>query len=244
MKTFLKLLLLVGAIVYLIFAFTHISGGSDTTRCTEVNIVISDSDHAGFITAEEVKRILCQKKIYPEGSVMDSINGDSIERTLLKNSFIKLAKCYKTAGGKVNIHVAQSLPVIRIKADNGDDYYLGTKGEIMQPQNYAADIAIATGNISRKYAQKELLPMAKYLHTHEFANDLVAQIYVDDKHHINLVPRIGCEIVRLGRPDSTQISTLFRNLQAFYTKVLPSVGWNTYHEISLEYSGQIIARKG
>ena len=143
MKTFFKLLVLLGVVAYLFYVFADISGKRDSTRCKEVNVIIVDSSYAGFINADEVVRILKKEKIYPVGQLMEEVNGDSLEKALEKNSFVSIVKCYKTPGGRVNINISQRLPILRIKADNGDDYYIDNKGVAMMPENYTADVAVA-----------------------------------------------------------------------------------------------------
>lgn len=243
MKIILKLLLLLAFLSYLIFAFARLVGGRDETKCTAVNVVIADSVHSGFITQEEVVRLLDATGLNPVGKEMEDINGDTIEQTLLKNTFIKLAKCYKTPGGRVNIHVAQRLPIIRVMAANGEDYYVDSNGYFMKPKEYNADLVVATGDISRQYARDKLLDLARYLHDHEFANDLITQVNVDTQKRVDLVPRIGCQTIHLGQLDSATVVSQLANLHAFYSKVLPTVGWNTYREISLEYTNQIVCKK-
>lgn len=241
MKTALKLLLLLAMIAYLVYAF--VTPRRDSAVCTAVNVVIADSDHAGFIDTAEVVRQLNSANLNPIGRPMDSVNGKAIEEELLSNSFIKLAQCYKSSGGTVNVYVSQRLPILRVKADNGEDYYIDDKGDPMKPQNYKADLAIATGVISKDYAKKKLVHLARQLHDNDFANDLTTQIDVDARGNATIIPRLGCDAIRLGKIDSSAVATQLTNLHAFYSKVLPTVGWNKYCEISLEYSGQIVCKK-
>lgn len=241
MKTALKLLLLLAMIAYLVYAF--VAPRRDSAVCTAVNVVIADSDHAGFIDTAEVVRQLNSANLNPVGRPMDSVNGKAIEEELLSNSFIKLAQCYKSSGGTVNVYVSQRLPILRVKADNGEDYYIDDKGDPMKPQNYKADLAIATGVISKDFAKKRLVHLARQLHDNDFANDLTTQIDVDANGNATIIPRLGCDAIRLGKIDSSAVATQLTNLHAFYSKVLPTVGWNKYREISLEYSGQIVCKK-
>lgn len=243
MKIFLKLLLLVAIFGYLVFAFTRIAGSKDESLCTALDVVITDSTYSGFITADEVRHLLDAAHQNPEGREMCDISGDSIEQTLLRNSFVRLAKCYKTASGRVRVHVAQRLPILRIKAADGDDYYIDADGQPMTTERYTADLPVATGNISRKYAATTLVRLAAAIHASPFATDLVQQVSVNARHEVDLVPRIGSEVIHLGTIDSTNVSRQISNLETFYAKVLPAVGWTTYREISLVYADQIICKK-
>ena len=244
MKTFSKLLLLIALLAYLAFAFVRMTGGADRTRCTAVNVAIADSLHAGFITAAEVERLLVRAGIHPKGREMDSIDGRRIEKVLLRNSFIKSANCFKTPGGRVNILISQRLPVMRVKAANGEDYYLDEAGHVMMPEDYNADLVVATGDIDKKYAGKNLVHIARYLQDHEFWNDQIVQIDVEPRtRNITLVPRVGSQLIRFGKADSATVESKFRNLKTFYDKVMPTVGWDTYREINLEYARQIICKR-
>ena len=243
MKTFFKLFLLLALTVYLIFAFTHIASGKDESVCKAISVNVSDSSHAGFITANEVERLITSAQLNPVGKKMDDINSEAIEKALLKNPFIKFAKCYKTGGGELSVHVTQRLPILRVMANNGDNYYIDSNGQVMNPQGYSADLIVATGDINRHFAGKKLLPIAKKINDNSFADDLITQIDVTPKGEIDLVPRIGCDIIHLGKTDTIQIGQQLAHLQTFYTKVLPTVGWDTYREINLEYSNQIVCKK-
>ena len=241
MKTLLKLLLLFGVIVYLVFAFTAFSGNEDMTACRKVNFVIADSAHAGFITTDEAERILRKSGAYPIGQTMSRINGLEIEKLLLKNSFIESAQCYKSPNGVLNILIEQRLPVMRILADNGENYYIDSHGHTMQPQGYVADLVVATGKIDKRFAQTRLLALGTYIKNNPFWEDQIEQVFVEPNHHVQLVPRVGGHIIHFGTTDS--LETKFRNLYTFYQKVLPDVGWNKYAEISVENTSQVVGKK-
>lgn len=243
MKTFFKLLLIVGLAAYLVVAFIKFVDQGHTTRCTEVSVLIADSLRQGFITRDEVERILRKDGLYPTGREMDAVDGRSIELALMKNPFISSATCYKTTNGRVNILITQRLPLLRIQANDGSDYYIDETGQSIRTAGYRADLPIATGHITPRYAARELTAIGRFLRNHPFWNDQIVQIDVDSTRRLTLIPRVGCQVIRFGRADSTEIAQRFRHLRALYTKVLPTVGWNTYTEVNLEYTGQIICKK-
>ena len=241
MKTLAKLLLLLGIIVYLVFAFADFTRHGDTTVCRQVDYTIVDSSHAGFITAEEADLLLRKSGLYPVGREMDHVDGIAIAKALKKNSFIDSVMCYKAPNGTVNVLIQQRLPLMRIMADNGEDYYIDDKGNLMDPQGYSADLVVATGSISKSFAKTKLIQIGRFLLDDAFWNDQIEQIYVSPDQRMQLVPRVGGHVIAFGNTDS--ISQKFRNLYAFYEKVMPQVGWNKYAEISVEHISQIIGRK-
>lgn len=242
MKTVLKLLLLVALIAYLGFAFTNLTQKENKTLCTALNYTIADSTHAGFITGDEADRLLRKAKLYPIGKAMHQINSETIEMALKQNQFIDSVACYKAPNGTVNILIVQRLPLMRIISNNGEDYYLDSRGRKLKPAGYVADMVVATGNISSKFAQQHLVAMGRFLRDDAFWNNQIEQINVLPNEHLQLVPRVGNHIIDFG--NANNISTKFRNLYTFYEKVLPQVGWNKYREISVEHTSQIVGRKG
>lgn len=242
MKTLVKILLLVALAVYLVFAFADFSRHGDNTVCSSVNYTIADSLHAGFITTEEADRLLRASGLYPVGRTLDQVDALAIEQALRRNSYIDSVSCYKSPNGVVNVLIEQRLPLLRVLSDDGDDYYMDQKGNLMTPQGYVADLIVATGHIDRKYARSQLLKLGRFLHSDPFWNAQVEQIHVLPNHHLRLVPRVGGHTIEFGTADS--ISQKFRNLYTFYEKVLPQVGWNKYTEISVEHVTQIVGKKG
>ena len=241
MKNILKLLFLLGIVVYLIFAFFKFAHSGDNAECVGVDIAISDSTHSGFITPAEAERILKSSKQYPVGKIMKDINSKMIEKEMTKNPFIKDAICYKTPANRVHIIISQRLPMLRIKADNGEDYYVDNRGYVMEPMGYVADLPVVTGNVDKNFTRRQLLQLGQFLQSSDFWNDQIEQINVTPQQEVDLIPRIGDNIIHMGKPDS--ISKKMRNLMAFYEKVMPEVGWNKYSEINIEHTNQIICTK-
>ncbi len=241
MKNLIKLLLLLGVIVYLVFAFTRFNKPNSKEVCHAVNILIADSAQASFIDAEEVGRILKKGKLYPLGKTMADINGEAIQQYLLKNPLIAEVICYKAPGGDVNISVSQRLPVVRVMADNGDNYFLDNTGNIMPHVKYAADVVIATGHISHDYARRHLFRLGRHIMNDPFWNNQTEQIHIDPQGNIALTPRVGDQILFLGKPVNLQKK--LEHLKAFYQKAMNTVGWNKYARISAEFDNQIICTK-
>lgn len=236
----MKWLLLLGFTTYLVLALTRWNKET-TRRCTQVDITVSDSAKAGFIGRSEVERLLRKADLDPRGHSMEHIDTRKIETMLLKNPFIDHVTCYKTAGDKVCIDIEQRLPLMRVIAHDGSNYFIDRSGQVMPRMRYAADLVVATGYISKAYAQKKLTPLGRVIAGDEFWNSQIEQIYVDSAGRMELTPRVGDHVIVLGAPDS--VAEKLDRLKTFYTKVLSRVGWNKYSSINLEYSNQIICKK-
>ena len=242
MKTLFKLLLIVVLAGYLIYAFIHTTGKEDPTVCTGVQVTFTDSVHSGFITTEEVCRLLKVAQLDPVGQLMDSINGQKIVNTLESNSFIKKVECYKSPSGIVNLNVTQRLPILRVMPEGRAAYYIDEDGLKMKEQQYNANLVVASGHIDTAYVRQHLVKMAKFLRTNPFWDDLVTQIYVRADRKMDLYTRVASDVViHFGNSDS--IARKFEHLRAFFEKVIPKVGWNTYKSVSVEFFNQVVAER-
>ncbi len=222
-----------------ITAFNRPDAVSDV--CSEVKIDIQEGVVRGFLNADEIKTELIRARLYPLGDRMEDVSGRKIEEKLQQNPFVETVQCYKTQTGRVLITLSQRLPVIRVKADNGDDYYVDTYGNIMPNTLYVSDLVIATGHITRSYAKKQLSRIGNFLIRNKLWFSQVEQIHVLDDGTIEMIPLVGEHIVYLGQP--TGLSRKFSRLEKFYKYGLSQAGWNKYSYISVEFDNQIICKK-
>lgn len=242
--------------VYLLCAFTVFNKPDETARvCTKAKIVVADESSNGFINANEITKRLKSAGLYPLGKLMRDINAREIEEKLKKSPFVKTAQCYKTEDGEVNVSITQLLPVIRVKADNGDDYYLDDKDCIMPNSLYTSDLIIATGNIPRWFARRYISPLGKAIMGNDMWKNLVVQVNVLPDRSIEIVPRVGNHIVHLGPlPEANSkekrqelinqfVDRKLTRLEKFYKYGLAQAGWNKYSYIDIEFDNQIICRK-
>lgn len=241
---------------YLVLAVTSFNTPDRSEeKCTKVNITIADMDSTGFLNAAEVKNMLVNKHLYPAGMKLSLLDLRSMETTLKGNSFIKSAEVSRTQDGTISIQVTQILPMMRVKSANGEDYYIGSEGNMMSGGQYSSDLIVATGNITKWYAQNYIALAGQWLQKNKLWQSQVEQINILPDKSMEIVPRVGGHIVCLGQmPESNDkakrqklverfLDKKFERLDKFYRYGLNQVGWNKYYYISLEFDNQIICRK-
>lgn len=241
---------------YLILAFTAFNKPDEEAQiCTKVNINIQDESTNGFINAKEIKSRLEKTRLYPLSKKMANVNSRAIEESLKRSPFVKTAECYKTQDGSVCITLTQRMPIVRIKSINGNDYYVDDNNSIMPNSHYTSDLIIATGYISRGFAQNYIANLASILMENNFWKNQIEQINVTPQRGIELIPRVGNHIIYIGQlPESnvkkkreTELKTFvekkLKRLEKFYIYGLSQAGWNKYSYINLEFDNQIICKK-
>ena len=240
-KSFI-ILIDVALTVYLVFAITTFNRPDELSNvCSEVKINIQEDVVKGFLNADEIKSQLQHARLYPLGDPMSQVSGRKIEENLLKNPLVESAQCYKTQTGRVFITLSQRLPVVRVKAENGDDYYVDTHGNIMPNTQHVSDLVVVTGHVSRKYAKSVLPLVGNFLIQNKMWRAEAEQLNVLADGSMELIPRVGDHIIYLGQP--TNLDKKLSRLEKFYKYGLSKAGWNKYSYISLEFDNQIICKK-
>ena len=228
--------------VYLVFAITTFNRPDELSNvCSEVKIDVKEGEVKGFLNPDEIKSQLQHARLYPLGDPMSQVSGRKIEENLSKNPLVESVQCYKTQTGRVFITLSQRLPVVRVKAENGDDYYVDEHGSIMPNTHFASNLVIATGAIHQKYAQKVLKDIGCYLLNSPLWGNQVEQLNVLADGSIEMVPRVGDHIVYLGSPSN--LERKLARLEKFYKYGLSKAGWNKYSYINIEFDNQIICKK-
>ena len=242
--------------IYLLLAFVSFDKkGDPKALCSKVNIDIADNAAGGFLDAKVIKERLQKTGFYPIGRQLKDVDTRGIEEMLRRSPFVKTAECYKTEGGYVYISVTQRMPVIRIKADNGDDYYVDDHDCIMPRSSYTSDLIIATGYINRWYAINYISPLGKAIMQNDVWKNLIEQINITPNLGVELVPRIGDHIVYIGQlPEITDkskhdkdiaqfVDKKMTRLEKFYKYGLSQVGRNKYSYVNIEFDNQIICKR-
>lgn len=242
--------------VYLGFAMTKWNKPDESRKvCIKVEINIEDENENGFLKTAEVKHLLEQKNLYPLSKKVSAINTRDIENLLLHTAFVKTAQCYITDEGYVNISLTQRTPLMRVKAENGDDYYIDDNGGVMPNSQYTSDMIIVTGKISRPFACRYLSILSKVIMDNDLWRNQVEQINVLPDRTIELVPRVGDHIINIGElpnhKDASRrqelvtafVTNQLHRMELFYRYGLSHAGWNKYSYISLEYGNQVICTR-
>ncbi len=218
--------------------------------CKDVRIYIPGNQY--FIDRQEVDHILQIKNHALIGRLIEKINIHELQNKLKANPFIEFAKVYADMDGVINVEISQRQPILRIINRYEQDFYVDQHGlKIPLSTNFTANVLVANGYIDELFANRvdtlhttmamELFRTADFIRKDSLWDAQIAQIYVNKDHEIELIPRVGNNRILLGNADS--LDTKFRNLQVFYKKALPRVGWDAYKVINIKYANQVVGVK-
>lgn len=241
MKKILTTIILVLLAGYVLFAAIALCDKPAGQVCQGIRLEIRDSLKTGYMTTADITALLVKSGLNPTGQPLDAVNLRAIEKTLEASPLIAASECYKTLSGHVVVEVECRRPILRVLPNDGDSYYLDEEGEVIEHIAKAVYVPVATGYITRAFARKELLELARYLQDSELWNAQVEQICVTQRGELELIPRVGDHVIALGRPGGYEEK--FDKLYTFYKKGLSEVGWDRYSRIHVGYDGQVVGTK-
>lgn len=237
-----KIAAVVAILGYLVFSAFAFMNRSDEQVCRAVTVEIRDSLSLRFISQRDVVRLLERESINPVGVTMKKVRLDGLEAKLKKQPRIKSAECFKTPDGKVGIVIRQREPVLRVMPNGSHGYYIDSDGRTMPVSHeFTAYVPIASGFVSERMAKNELYGFAMFLRRHRFWNAQVEQIYVDAHDEVELVPRVGDQVILLGPLDNYEYK--LEKLLSVYKEGFSRTGWNKYRKVNLKFDNQVVCTK-
>jgi len=218
--------------------------------CKDVKIYIPGSQY--FIDKKEVESILQLSSFTLVGRRIDGINMHQLENRLKANPFVEFAKVYADMDGVLMIEIEQREPIMRVMNQNDQDFYIDKNGlKIPLSANFTSRVLAVNGFIEEPFGNKvdtlhtalarDLFKTVSYIRNDSLWDAQIGQIYVNQGHEIELIPRVGNQRILLGNADSLDLK--FKNLMAFYKQALPQVGWDAYKVINIKYANQIVGVK-
>jgi cell division protein FtsQ len=257
MRKLLKILLFI-PVLYLLLLPVYIARSTSSAPCGGIAINIIDSLDYHFVTKKHLLSLVYGNEEKIAGKPIRDISVDQIEERINQLKEIKKAEVYITIDGTLHVYVDQRNPIMRVMPDGGGDFFIDDEGIVMRRRNlYTPRLHVVGGNLNISSAMlngvsvldtsikrsmlKDIYHIVSYLNENPFWSAQIDQIFVDNSDEIDLIPRVGNQLIHLGTADN--FKSKLRNLEAFYYQVLPEVGWNKYSLINLAYKDQIVCKK-
>lgn len=257
MRKVLKILMLI-PVLYLLVIPVYLAISAGSKRCGKISIDIKDSSTYHFVTRKQLLNLVYSSTGTILGKPLKELSVAEIEGKVNGLRELKEAEVYFTIDGTLHVYANQRDPVMRIMPDGGGDFFLDEDGVVVRKRNlYTPRLHIVEGNVNISSAMlngvsvfdttiknsilKDIYSLVEYIDDDDFWSAQIDQIYVDGNDEIDLIPRVGNNLIHLGTCENYEGK--LKNLLAFYDKVLPEVGWNKYSVINLEYKDQIVCKK-
>ncbi|MBN2237825.1 MAG: hypothetical protein JW729_09705 [Bacteroidales bacterium] len=232
---------------------------SANTNCTGLDVKIANKKNVLLLTsAEELKTTLLQNYLPIEGQKIKNLNLEQIEKDVDDITYLQTKNAYFLLNGKLAIQTTPRKATIRVYNAAGQHFYLGEDTVVMPLSNkHTVRLPLASGALPRLDAsffnstnnQKQEIPLiykkiynlAAKIQQDEFLSALIDQIYVTSENNIELIPKVGVEIIEFG--DIEFADKKLKRLKNFYINGKEKINWTLYKSINLEYENQVVCTK-
>lgn len=241
MNRYVKCIISVLLISYIILAVNWSRVQASQMMCTGLNIEIADTAGSRFVRPQEIAKEIGEFPDSIRKKKIDSIDTDSIERTLRRIDKLESAVCAVMTDGSIKVSVSPMQPVARV-FDARKSYYINKDGKrISANSNYHVNVPVISGHFNDAFTARDLIPLVHFINSDSTWNALITHIKVDNPNNIILVPLIHGHVINIG--NMYDLDDKFNRLMIAYKEVLPVKGWDFYDTLSVKWDNQIVATR-
>lgn len=235
-------------LVLVLIAFTERMKGTVAVRAVQINIENVHDNH--FLDEGNIADLMNLDRTNIRGADLNNVSFREIEKKIKRDPFIEDADVYSDLKGNLMVNVKLRRPIARMVRNDGPDGYVAEDGTIMPvSEKFTSRVILISGgyvnqmlkvrNIHELKDGNAIMEMLNAIRGDEFWNAQIAQLNIDSKAQISILPQVGDENIEFGKPENMAVK--FSKLRIFYKEILPRVGWNKYKKVNLEFDGQIVA---
>jgi len=248
MKRIKKSVYLITTLVVLLAAVGATEYRRQQRVCTQISVAIEHEDTESFVSEREIRELLQQGARSIIGLPLNTLELKQLEHQVSGNPYVENANIHYDLEGKVHVAVWQSRPMARLIHPTLPNAYVSTTGKLLPLSGrHTARVMLISGKLIPKLTKvdwtqdsigSQLLSLATYIEQDDFWRAQIAQMDVNEQGEVTLLPQVGKQTVKFGKPD--QISEKFEKLALFYQQILPRKGWNHYNRVNLTFKNQIV----
>ena len=222
----------------------------ETEQVQDIIVKLTNQHDNFFIDENDIQMLMSDNgEQVLLGAYYKDINLKEIESRVKAQKFIQKAEIYKDLKGNLLVNAKLRRPFARILEPGMANGYVALDGTILPTSSkYTSRTVVLSGSYMKEMVKNDLTKteegqkiyeLLQFIYNDKFWKAQIAQIDISKDMYVKLYPQVTKQIVEFGKPEDIEVK--FKKLKAFYQKVLPQKGWNTYSRINLEYKDQVIA---
>jgi cell division protein FtsQ len=231
-----------------IIAFTE--GRQEGLVIGDVRVKVDNINENHFLDEQDILSLMEFDQVAMKGAGFSEVNMREVERKIKRQPFIQDAQLYSDLKGNIIVRASLRRPIARIVRNDGPDGYIADDGTVMPVSDKFTSRVILVGgsyiptllkqrNLTSSEEGRMLMHVIETIREDEFWKAQIAQLNIDSRMRITMLPQVGNERIEFGKPE--RVAQKFDKLMIFYKEILPRMGWNKYSRVNLEYEGQIVA---
>jgi len=258
-KKWLRVTLRILGAAALLTILGFVNAKRNASSCWNLEVKVDRQDGSYFVDEDEIRNTILGLGDSPVGSKLTDIDVQNIRSTVAKMPAVRNADVYKTVDGRLQVHVKQCQPLVRIINSDGSGFYLDKDGGTAPlSKKFTARVPIVMGSISEpaglsvhalrlnpeladQSCLDEIFTLFEYIEEDEFLSAQVDHVYRNAFGEYTIIPRVGNHNIQIG--EITKLDQKFGKLMAFYKQNIGKRDLNKYTDIDLRYKNQVVCRK-
>lgn len=241
----------------LVLALMLRSEEQNKLRCSNVVVNIKSASPYRFVSDSSVKMWIAD--IPTTQTPLTSVDLHAIEQRLAMESYVDSVEVSADMDGVVYINITQTNPILRIKSESGHDFYIDSSLKILQIEPHCqTNLPIITGNMEfgfptdyfgaldvenhqrEREELKNIVNFVEYVHNDDFLSKLIVQIYLKNQNEIEIIPRIGNQIIVFGGYED--YPRKLDKIKRFYLNSFSHKWWKEANTINVKFNDQVIVQ--
>jgi cell division protein FtsQ len=229
-------------------AFSSRQHGPPTVKNITIRVENIQDNH--FLDQQDVVQLMELEHQNLKGASLAKLNLRDIEKRIRTDRFVEDAELYSDLKGNLIVRTTLRRPIARVVRNDGPDGYIAEDGTVMPvSEKFTSRVVLLSGSYVRELLRmdnlnateegKQLMHLMGAIREDDFWRAQIAQLDIDSKGRITLLPQIGGQVIEFGHPVNTEEK--LKKLAIFYKEILPQMGWNKYERVNLEYESQVVA---
>ena len=224
-----------------------------TMVCKAVQVEFTDNKPFRMLDEMEIISTLWpdQRKVFPQGKKLVSVNINALERQLEKNPWIFSADLFFDQHHVLHINVQQRTPVARLFTPEGSSVYMDENFTVLPVKmNDAVSIPVFSNfyispsgaNAQGSLVMQRITGLAQFIQSDPFWMAQIEQVNINADYSFELVTQVGNQTIRLG--NRSDWAAMFDKLKQVYRRITKENGWTKYSTIDLQFKDQVVCIKG
>lgn len=224
-----------------------------TMVCKAVEVEFTDKQPFRMLDETEIISTLWpeQKKSFPLGKKLVTVNLYALERQLERNPWIFSADLFFDQHHVLHINVKQRTPVARLFTPEGSSVYMDENFALLPVKmNDAVSLPVfsnfyispAGANAKDSSVMKRITGLAQFILADPFWMAQIEQININADHSFEMITQVGDQAIRLG--NRSDWSAMLDKLKMVYRRISNENGWTKYSTIDLQFKDQVVCIKG
>lgn len=218
--------------------------------CEDIAVQMASPEGKQLLGMDDVKETLgISTGAELIGQPLGSLNLKQMEQQLNAHPSVASVQVFHRLNGVLYVDLAARKPIARVSGVDEDFYLDETGRKFPLSSYYSPNVPLVRGVLDENMEPvdtlgcilDEIMPVVLYVHKDPFWSAQISEIRRTQAGDIVLYPEIGNIPMTLG--DVYDLESKFNRLYAFHEQVIRKHGWEKYKGVSVEFKGQVIAKK-